>query len=246
MSGGGDDNDLSAIAWPGFVDILSSVVIMFVFFVLLVSVALYFHVITYKAKVQKDAVNLAMEAVSEVQTKDNKMLEQFYTDAPESAQKQEEQVTQADLILELKQKNEALEETIEDLQEKLFQSRSQFSESVEQNSEARIEDRTFIIFFGPDSITLTPKTKDDLKAFLAEVQGEVDLKTASASVTAGVSPRAPTQVAARKLSVARMLNARNVFLDTEIDLKKMNVELAGQEAIDGNYSWVKIVIEEGQ
>ena len=101
-------------------DILSSVVIMFVFFVLLVSVALYFHVITYKAKVQKDAVNLAMEAVSKVKTEDNKMIEEFYTDAPESASKQLESESTSDLILDLKQKNEALEKTVENLQEKAF------------------------------------------------------------------------------------------------------------------------------
>lgn len=51
MSGGGDDNDMSATAWPGFVDILSSVLIMFVFFVMVISSALFFHVIIYKAKV---------------------------------------------------------------------------------------------------------------------------------------------------------------------------------------------------
>lgn len=46
-----DSNDLSAIAWPGFVDILSAVIIMFVFFVMVVATALYFHIIIFKSQI---------------------------------------------------------------------------------------------------------------------------------------------------------------------------------------------------
>ncbi len=42
-----DNEDLGVIAWPGFVDILSSVIIMFVFFVMVVASALYFHIIIF-------------------------------------------------------------------------------------------------------------------------------------------------------------------------------------------------------
>jgi hypothetical protein len=48
------EEDLSAIAWPGFVDILSAVIIMFVFFLMIVAVSLFFHMITYISKVQSN------------------------------------------------------------------------------------------------------------------------------------------------------------------------------------------------
>ena len=43
------EDDLSAIAWPGFVDILSATVIMFVFFLLVVASVLFFHMIIFKS-----------------------------------------------------------------------------------------------------------------------------------------------------------------------------------------------------
>lgn len=43
-------DDLESHSWPGFVDILSAAIMMFVFFVLITAVALFFHVITYTSK----------------------------------------------------------------------------------------------------------------------------------------------------------------------------------------------------
>jgi len=57
------EDDLSAIAWPGFVDILSSVIIMFVFFLLIVATALYFHMIIYISKV--DSSNIEVQLVND-------------------------------------------------------------------------------------------------------------------------------------------------------------------------------------
>ncbi len=51
-----EDDDLNAIAWPGFVDILSSVIIMFVFFLLAIASALYFHMVIFVSKVRSDEV----------------------------------------------------------------------------------------------------------------------------------------------------------------------------------------------
>ncbi len=49
-------DDLEAHSWPGFVDILSAAIMMFVFFVLVTAVALFFHVITFTSK-QDNAVS---------------------------------------------------------------------------------------------------------------------------------------------------------------------------------------------
>ena len=43
-------DDLESHSWPGFVDILSAAIMMFVFFVLITAVALFFHVITFTSK----------------------------------------------------------------------------------------------------------------------------------------------------------------------------------------------------
>ena len=56
MSGRRED-DFGAIAWPGFVDILSAVIIMFVFFVMITASALYFHILIFKSKIESETVD---------------------------------------------------------------------------------------------------------------------------------------------------------------------------------------------
>ena len=52
------EDDLSAIAWPGFVDILSAVIIMFVFFLMIVATALFFHIIIYISKLEPTTIEV--------------------------------------------------------------------------------------------------------------------------------------------------------------------------------------------
>lgn len=50
------DDDLGAIAWPGFVDILSSVIIMFVFFLMIVAGALYIYTMIFISRLKSEIV----------------------------------------------------------------------------------------------------------------------------------------------------------------------------------------------
>ncbi|MCP5179241.1 MAG: hypothetical protein R3E84_07930 [Pseudomonadales bacterium] len=43
-------DDIEGNSWPGFVDILSATIMMFMFFVLITAVALFFHVITFTSR----------------------------------------------------------------------------------------------------------------------------------------------------------------------------------------------------
>ena len=93
-----EDADLMAIAWPGFVDILSSVLIMFVFFTMIVAVALYFHTIIFKSKIimearESQSENVVKQVEMIVQQKKglddkvaamNKKINQLYANLAES------------------------------------------------------------------------------------------------------------------------------------------------------------------
>ena len=57
-----EDEDMGAIAWPGFVDILSSVIIMFVFFLMIIAGALYIYTMIYISKVKSDQVAEQVES----------------------------------------------------------------------------------------------------------------------------------------------------------------------------------------
>jgi hypothetical protein len=78
-----DDADLSAVAWPGFVDILSAVVIMFVFFMMIVATALYFHIIIFKSMIlanpeqsQKKIESEIKDIIAQVQSEFAQSVEQ--------------------------------------------------------------------------------------------------------------------------------------------------------------------------
>lgn len=61
-----DEDDLGAIAWPGFVDILSSVIIMFVFFLMIVAGALYIYTLIYVSQVRSSEVTERTETEEEL------------------------------------------------------------------------------------------------------------------------------------------------------------------------------------
>ena len=70
-------DDLESHSWPGFVDILSAAIMMFVFFVLITAVALFFHMITYTSKSQSaaEAVQSAQSQMAELE-QENEQLKQ--------------------------------------------------------------------------------------------------------------------------------------------------------------------------
>ncbi len=228
---GDSESDLSAIAWPGFVDILSAVIIMFVFFVLIIAVVLYFHVITYKAKVQTDAVNLAMEAVTELEIEDPKA-----AGAPPPTDDLVQQV------ITLQVRNEALEQTITDLK-KLMQSHAEFSESENQTFEENVEEARFVVFFGIDTITLTEDSFKALESFVEKVSNRYNLSESRAVIYGGVDDNARQPTASKKLAVARMLNARNVLLKTDLPKDEISVKIDAGREIEEEFNWVEVVIE---
>lgn len=231
MAGGNDENDLSAIAWPGFVDILSAVIIMFVFFVLIIAVVLYFHVITYKAKVQTDAINLAMEAVTELEIED-----------PEAAGAPPPTDDLVQQVITLQTRNEALEKTITDLQ-KLMQSHAEFSESESQTHMEDLENGRFVVFFGVDTITLTEDTFKAFETFVDKVANRYNLSDSRAVVYGGVDDNARQPTASKKLAVARMLNARNVLLKSDLPKDAISISIDVGREIDEDFNWVEVIIE---
>ena len=116
------EEDLASMAWPGFVDILSSVIIVFVFFVLIVASALLFQILIFKEQYLTEVHQIA-----------------------EASNNAQDSVT-ASAAEELASENEFLLEKIKDLEEKLkvtreesdeteiqlFQVDAEFSESSDQ------------------------------------------------------------------------------------------------------------------
>ncbi|MBY0406063.1 MAG: hypothetical protein K2Q01_00080 [Rickettsiales bacterium] len=132
----------STIPWPGFVDILSTVIIVFVFFMMMTSVIIF--VLSEQAK---------RAAVSEAQRQSKSEVNQQET---KSSPEQTLSPDVSNLLME----KEALQKEIN----KLTQLKNVLSESVEQ--QAARKGNTLYIRFGDMGATITDKTGEQIRAQL--------------------------------------------------------------------------------
>lgn len=134
MSGHGDD--IESIAWPGFVDILSATIMMFMFFVLITAVALFFHTLFFTGKLDSTAPTETVEQVKQ------KVVE---------LEEENEELRQQ--IYGLNQK--ALE-----IDAQFSESQGDQKFTISEDG------MTFVIFFGSNSITVNENTAAEVKNFV--------------------------------------------------------------------------------
>ncbi len=215
------DEDMGAMAWPGFVDILSSVIIMFVFFVMVVASALYFHIIIFKSKILAEiSESTSASSTAQELAKTNRSLMKK--------------------VEELTEKMEILEQINEDNEVMLFKQDSGFAESQDQDLSENLEKRSITIFYGADSISITKESEIKIGAMIDKYTKEFGDKNTAVSILSNKNPNAVNDVISRRLAVARMLNARNLFLDTEIPPNQVKAKITDQDAQKDSYNWVTI------
>ncbi len=224
MSADEGEEDLGSMAWPGFVDILSSVIIMFVFFVMVVASALYFHIIIFKSKILSE-VSESVSASSE---------EKDLATTNRSLTKK---------IEELEEKVKLLEkpETENDIQ--LYQVHTQFSESEDQQINIREDSNSIIIYFGYDSISITEENNTKIKKFITSFANRESPSNTKVKIISHADPNALNDVLSKKLAVSRMLNARNLFLETKFKMENVKPSVSSGADENGEYNWVEIRME---
>lgn len=220
-----DDHDMAALAWPGFVDILSAVIIMFVFFVMVIAVILYIHTIKFTATVQARTKQELQEQMNQ---------QQVSTQSMEELQQQKRETLEE--IEELTERKKEIEAEVESLEDSVVQMSAGLSNSGLQNFKE--EDNEIVIFFDDNSITLNKDIIETLQTFLERQKNAGPIK--SIIITAGDDPRAVTQSSARQVSLGRILNVRNVLLSEELEAERISIEYMKPEEIDGNYHWVRL------
>jgi hypothetical protein len=221
-----DEEDMESMAWPGFVDILSSVIIMFVFFVMVVASALFFHMIIFKSKVLSE-VSDSMAAISDYQE---------LADTNRSLMKKiEEMEDNAKIAEKLSDEN--------DIQ--LYQEHTQFAESKDQKITENVAEKSLTIFFGEDSISITKENMSSLIERVQKYSGSLTSPDAKIEIISANNADSKNDIISRKLSTARMFNVRNVILQTELKDTKIIPSISSTaEKIEGTYNWVKIVFKE--
>ncbi len=216
-----EDEDMGSMAWPGFVDILSSVIIMFVFFVMVVASALYFHIIIFKSKI----------------------LAEIAESTSASSQMQELATTNRALTKKIKEMTEEmkiLEEINEDNEIQLFKEDSGFAESKEQDIEVNATEDSITIIFGTDSISVTQDSQDKINEMMDGFISKYSGKNVKVSISSNKNPASINDITARRLAVARMLNVRNSFLETDIPTEQVNANVVEKDAVNNSHNWVTI------
>lgn len=219
-----EEEDLGAMAWPGFVDILSSVIIMFVFFVLVVASALFFHILIFKNQIMSE-ISSSMEA---------------------SATAKELASTNRFLMKKIEELQDKLLIAEEESQEndlQLHQVSTEFSESMNQEIKYFENDDSIIIFFGRDSISVTEENILKIADLIKEYEEKYLSGGLKITVTAAKNINAKSEMISKKLAISRMLNVRNLFLETSIKTEDIKPSVSFESDIDGSYNWVRINFE---
>ncbi|MGQ7844891.1 hypothetical protein ACUNV4_10460 [Granulosicoccus sp. 3-233] len=224
-------SDLAANSWPGFVDILSAVVIMFVFFVLITAAVLYFYTITYKARIEGQP-----EPVTEIE------------DTASSTARMEE----------LERENEELRKQMESEQAASSQggggAQAEISEDTqavaqafsaqasEQQLMASKEDLSLVLFHDPGAITVDTSSEARITEFIEEMVDQYGAENLEIELNSPRVANAATQSRAKRLAVARMLNVRNTLLDTTADRANIQLKVVENEAIEDSDNWTRLKI----
>ena len=228
MDHSGDADDVSGITWPGFVDIMSSVIMMFIFFVLITSVALYFHTITYKSKVLAQVQSLS-KVEAQKQTQD------IVKENIEVKKKLQEVVTE----------NKKLEETISQMQDATKKNDSKFANSKEQQVEVDETAASLTLFFGQDSISLTEESKKTYENFLKKFTDKGDPTKVYVEINASKDLGRGAEFLSQEISTSRLMNTRNIVLKTKIPKDHVTINISkADEKIGGKGNWVTVKLRQ--
>lgn len=226
MSGG---SDMSANAWPGFVDILSAVVIMFVFFVLITAAVLYFYTITYKAKIEGQTAPVTEES-QEITSRRVEELER-------ENQQLREQIESADPMLSAGGGASATESTTEEESTQSFG-----KQATEQAVMTSDDGNSLVIFHDPGAVTVDDASIEKIDSFLDELTRKHGAENLEVVINSPKARGATTQGRAKRLSVARMLNVRNSLLNAPLDRENIKVNVVESEVIEDSDNWTRITI----
>ncbi len=229
MSHGGEggEDDLAAMAWPGFVDILSSVLIMFVFFLMLTAIALAFHTAMFKSKFKE---KFAQETAQQVKEKvastsaslveENQQLKAMLEEAQAAAQNKDEAKRELETKLDVMQQSAILAES--------------------KNQTVKTEDaNNVVVFYGPDAISLTEDANVQIGAFMKQF----DPASVNVVITATRGTSNAVEEVARRVAVARMLNLRNAVIKANVPSAQITGKIIEGEKIDDQFDWVRLHVE---
>lgn len=230
MSGDGG-SDMAANAWPGFVDILSAVVIMFVFFVLITAAVLYFYTITYKAKVEGRPVTVTEVQESTASAARVEALERENQQLREQVESVETKSGQGGGIAET-----------EATQNALTAAQAFAAQASEQKMMTSDDELSLVLFHDPGAITVDEGSEARIAEFIKKMSDLHGAENLEIVLNSPKVANAATQGRETRLAVARMLNLRNTLLDNIDDRENIQLKVIENELIDDSDDWTRLQI----
>ncbi|MFK8077105.1 MAG: hypothetical protein AB8B84_11000 [Granulosicoccus sp.] len=224
------DTDMAANAWPGFVDILSAVVIMFVFFVLIIAAVLYFYTITYKAKVEGRVTSELSRVFVEAEILELKELKRENKELRNELKSKETKISEGGGKSTVAVKNET-------------EAAQSFGEqSTEQIVMASDDDKSMVILHDAGAITVDEESETKIMEFIEQMSQQHGSEKLEVVLTSPKTANAATQSREKRLAVARMLNVRNSLLSSSIDRENINLTVVEAEEIEDSEGWTRLQI----
>lgn len=227
---GNNDADMAANAWPGFVDILSAVVIMFVFFVLIIAAVLYFYTITYKAKIEGRVTSEISRVFVEAEILELKELKRENKELRNELKSKETKISQGG----------GMSEVVTDNETEAAQSFGM--QATEQKVLTSDEDRSIVVFHDAGAITVDEASETKISEFIEQMAKQHGSANLEIVLTSPKTANAATQSREKRLAVARMLNVRNSLLETDLDRTNINLTVVETEQIEESDSWTRLQI----
>ncbi len=231
-----DEGDLGDVAMPGFVDILSSVVTVFMFFMLITSVTMFFLSVKMKKSVME-------ESKKEAQSDAAKELNEYLKKLEAGEITLEELKTKAagqQAVQQLSVKNTYLTESLQASEEALQKTRAAMGKTQNQKVETSIDSTSLIIIYDESGITVNPDTTKIIKEFITRLKQDPTFKDKTLLLESPDNPAATTQSLSRELSLGRSLNVRNVLLLEDIFAERVKISNVPAELHNNTYNWLRI------
>jgi len=228
------EDDIGAVAWPGFVDILSAVIIMFVFFVMITAIVMFVMSVQHKEAMESENEKKVQEEISNLK-------EQIVIESQSNPQEFALQVQKVTESQNLSEENEKLNEEIQDLSATIKQLKADLAETKDQNAFLSDDQKSLVILYKNNEMSLSPAVETVIKDFINSNASETGIQSKIVLET-GDAPNASAVSVMRELALARTLNIRNVMLSENIDPSKVKVTYTGPEKVQDSYHWVKIRI----
>lgn len=242
MAGDRRDDDAGAIAWPGFVDILSSVLMMFLFFILITTFVMYALNAQSRKRMEAETQQKIDMAVSkEMKKKIDELIAGNIT--PEQLKASLDEGITVDNPAEqtevLEEQNSALNLEVEELKKVLEQVRGEMTTGKDQKTEIK-EDNSLVILYNKNDVNLSDQTITVIEAYLDQVLQSADGHPVSFRLVTSDNPHAQTLSVSREISLARSLNVRNVLIREKVKPDHVEIEYSKPQEIDSGYNWLKI------